>query len=110
MALRMVTKAVLAAAVTMVVWEQFSEGQIYHDECRRFCWAPRLMNKYLHKNAVLNTREEKIPRTRLYREQNLPTPYRLIHSDEQDEYNYRQHYRLSVYLDDDNHVTKLKCC
>ncbi|KAJ2362480.1 hypothetical protein IW150_006996 [Coemansia sp. RSA 2607] len=68
------------------------------------------MNKYLHENGILNTREENIPRTRVIREENLPTPYRLVYSGEQDEYNHRQHYRLSIYLDDDNHVTKLKCC
>ncbi|KAJ2788968.1 hypothetical protein H4R20_007269 [Coemansia guatemalensis] len=110
MGIETVAKVLLVTACALLLWEQPTEGQIYHDECRRFYWAPRLMNKYLHEDGVLNTREEKIPRTRYYLEQNLPTPYRLIHSEEQDEYNHRQHYRLSVYLDDDNHVTKLKCC
>ncbi|KAJ2501512.1 hypothetical protein GGH96_001831 [Coemansia sp. RSA 1972] len=103
-------KTLIVAACALVMWDQFSEGQIYHDECRRFYWAPRLMNKYVHENGVFNTRDEQIPRTRYYLEENLPKPYRLIHAEEEDEYNHRQHYRLSVYLDDNNHVTKLKCC
>lgn len=105
-----ILRVICIAIATFLLGISYIGGQIYHDECRRFYWAPRLMNKYLHENAYLNTRDEKIPRTRFFREENLPTPYRLIHSDEEDEYNHRQHYRLSVYLDDNNHVTKLKCC
>ncbi|KAJ2758441.1 hypothetical protein IWQ56_005999 [Coemansia nantahalensis] len=109
MAILAAARAVVLAACALALWERLTEGQIYHDECRRFYWAPRLMNKYLHENGILNTREDAIPRTRYYLEQNLPTPYRLVHADEADEYNHRQHYRLSIYLDEDNHVTKLKC-
>ncbi|KAJ2784586.1 hypothetical protein H4R18_001051 [Coemansia javaensis] len=109
MAILLAAKALLVAAFSLLLWERAAEGQIYHDECRRFYWTPRLMNKYLHENGVLNTRDYAIPRTRYFLEQNLPTPYRLVHADEEDEYNHRQHYRLSIYLDDNNHVTKLKC-
>ncbi|KAJ2020560.1 hypothetical protein IWW57_004992 [Coemansia sp. S610] len=97
-------------AVLVLAGSTYIGAQIYHDECRRFYWAPRLMNKFLHENGILNTREYDIPRTRYFLEQNLPTPYRLVHSEEEDEFNHRQHYRLSIYLDNDNHVTKLKCC
>ncbi|ORX70433.1 hypothetical protein DL89DRAFT_266652 [Linderina pennispora] len=85
-------------------------GQIRGDECRRFYWSPRLMNRYLHENWVVDEREDDIPQTRKAYERNLPSPYRILHPDEQDEYNHRQHYRLTVYVDDNNHVTKLKCC
>ncbi|KAJ2510453.1 hypothetical protein GGI11_000896 [Coemansia sp. RSA 2049] len=102
--------AAFLAAMLIGLCGMSTKGQVYHDECRRFYWAPRLMNKYLHENGLFNTRDEQIPRKRYFLEQNLPTPYRLVHSDEQDEYNHRHHYRLSVYLDDNNHVTKLKCC